>query len=144
MTSKKHLSWARLLLAALRFSSSSAQTQIPADSILVHARIYTVNSAHPWAEALAIRDGKILAVGSSEQIRRLRGPSTKIIDAKGRLVLPGLTDCHVHFMEGSLLLQEIFLNGAQTIQEIQQRVKAYAIAHPNEPWLLGRGWNYPV
>jgi predicted amidohydrolase YtcJ len=103
-----------------------------------------VNSAHSWAEALAIRDGKILAVGSSEQIRPLRGPSTKIIDAKGRLVLPGLTDCHVHFMEGSLLLQEIFLNGAQTIQEIQQRVKAYAVAHPNEPWLLGRGWNYPV
>jgi len=144
LTSKKHLSWACLLLAALPFSSSSAQTQVPADTVLVHAQIYTVNSAHPWAEALAIRDGKILAVGSSKQISRLRGPSTNVIDAKGRLVLPGLTDCHVHFMEGSLLLQEIFLHGAQTIQEIQQRVKAYAVAHPNEPWLLGRGWNYPV
>ena len=145
MTSKKHLSWACLLLAALPFSSSSsAQTQVPADIVLVHARIYTVNSGHPWAEGLAIRDGKVLAVGSSKQISRLRGPSTNVIDAKGRLVLPGLTDCHVHFMEGSLLLQEIFLNGAQTIQEIQQRVKSYAATHPNEPWLLGRGWNYPV
>ena len=144
MTSKKHLSWACLLLAALPFSSSSTQTRVPADTVLVHARIYTVNSAHPWAEALAIRDGKILAVGSPKQISRLRGPSTNVIDARGRLVLPGLTDCHVHFMEGSLLLQEIFLNGAQTIQEIQQRVNAYAVAHPNEPWLLGRGWNYPV
>jgi predicted amidohydrolase YtcJ len=115
-----------------------------ADTVLLHGRIYTVDSKDPWAEALAIRDGKIVAVGSDSEVTRLRGTSTKIINAKGRLVLPGFTDCHVHFMEGSLLLQQIFLNGAQTVSEIQSRVKAYAAAHPKEPWLLGRGWNYPV
>src|SRR5690348_15441745 len=62
-----------------------------ADTILLHARIYTVDSKHPWAEALAIRDGKILAVGSDREIGRLRGASTEVIDAKGRLVLPGFT-----------------------------------------------------
>jgi predicted amidohydrolase YtcJ len=115
-----------------------------ADTILIHGRIYTVDSQHPWAEALAIRNGKIVAVGGDREIGLLRGPSTKVIDAKGRMVLPGITDCHVHFMEGSLLLQQIFLNGIKTIPEIQSRVKAYAAAHPNESWLLGRGWNYPV
>src|SRR5438477_5681096 len=130
-----------LFLSSLLFAQGGPE---PADTILIHGHIYTVDSKHPWAEALAIRDGKILAVGSDREINRVLGASTKVINAKGRLVLPGFTDCHVHFMEGSLLLQQIFLNGAKTIPEIQSRVKAYAAAHPNEPWLLGRGWNYPV
>lgn len=116
----------------------------PADTIVLHGRIYTVDSAHPWAEALAIRDRKILAVGTDKEIAHYKGPNTNVIDAKGRLVLPGFTDCHVHFMEASLLLQQIYLNDAKTIPEIQSRIKAYAASHPNEPWLLGRGWNYPV
>jgi predicted amidohydrolase YtcJ len=133
-----------LTLCTTVSSLAHAQSPRPADLMLVKARIYTVDSSHPWAEALAIRDGKILAVGTGEEIERYRGPKTKVIDAKGRLILPGFTDCHVHFMEGSLLMQQISLSGAQTIREIQQRVKAYAAAHPDEPWLLGRGWNYPV
>ena len=137
------LAW--LLLFAFFIPSLEAQSpQSAADSVLLHGRIYTLDTNHPWAEALAIRDGKILAVGSDREIGRLRGTSTQVIDAKGRLVLPGFTDCHTHFMEGSLLLQQIFLNGVKSIPEIQSRVKAYAGAHPNEPWLLGRGWNYPV
>jgi predicted amidohydrolase YtcJ len=129
------------------FFSCSLEAQSPqsaADSVLLHGRIYTLDIKHPWAEALAIRDGNIVAVGSDREVGRFRGASTQVIDAKGRLVLPGFTDCHTHFMEGSLLLQEIFLNGVKTIPEIQSRVKAYAAAHPNESWLLGRGWSYPV
>lgn len=136
------LAW--LLLVTFLAHFLEAQSKSTADSVLLHGRIYTLDIEHPWAEALAIRGGKILAVGSDREISRLRGTSTQIIDAKGRLVLPGFTDCHTHFMEGSLLLQEIFLNGVNTIPEIQSRVKAYAAAHPNEAWLLGRGWNYPV
>jgi predicted amidohydrolase YtcJ len=128
-----------LFLASVRWAGAQS-----ADAILLHGRIYTVDSKRPWAEAIAIRDGKILAVGSDREIARFRVTSTKVIDAKGRLVLPGITDCHTHFMEGSLLLQQIFLNGAKTIPEIQSRVKAYAAAHPGESWLLGRGWSYPV
>jgi len=135
---------ALLLQVVLLTCFVDAQSPKNADVVLLHGRIYTLDSKHPWAEAIAIRDGKILAVGSDQEISQLRGPSTKVIDAKGRLVLPGFTDCHVHFMEGSLLMQEIDLNGVKTIQEIQERVKAYASGHPNEPWLLGRGWNYPV
>jgi predicted amidohydrolase YtcJ len=122
---------------------AQGQTQ-SADTVILNAHIYTVDAKHPWAEALAIRDGKILAVGSERDIARHRGASTKVIDAKSRLVLPGFTDCHVHFMDGSFSLQEFSLDDAKTVAEIQQRVKAFAAAHPNDPWILGRGWTYPV
>jgi predicted amidohydrolase YtcJ len=58
--------------------------------------------------------------------------------------LPAFTDCHIHFMEGSLNLLHVDLNGAATVPEIQKRVKDYAAAHPNEPWILGMGWTYPA
>ena len=115
-----------------------------ADTILVHGRIYTVDKGHPWAEAVAIRGDKVLAVGSNKEIARFHGAKTKVIDARGRLVLPAFTDCHVHFMDGSTALGHIQLDDAKTVAEIQQRVKAYAAAHPKEPWVLGRGWTYPV
>ena len=114
-----------------------------ADTVIVNARIYTVNARQPWAEALAIRGDKILAVGSAKDIAAYRGPSTKVIDAGGKLVLPGFTDCHVHFLDGSLSLQRIDLADATTIAEIQRRVKAFAAAHPEQTWLLGQGMVLP-
>ena len=55
-------------------------------------------------------------------------------------MLPGFTDCHIHFMDGSLGLTRVDLNGAGTVAEIQKRVKAYADSHPKEPWIQGMGW----
>jgi len=112
--------------------------------VVTNARIYTVNSQQPWAEALAISGAKILAVGSAKDMAAYRGPATKVIDAQGRLVLPGFTDCHIHFLDGSLDLQRISLDDAKTIAEIQERVKVFAAAHPEKPWVLGRGWSYAV
>ena len=114
------------------------------DTMVVNARIYTVNPQQPWAEALAIRDGKIVAVGRAEDVASYRGTATKVIDAGGRLVLPGFTDCHIHFMDGSLGLTQVDLNGAKTVVEIQKRVKEYAAAHPKETWITGMGWTYPT
>jgi len=114
----------------------------PADIVIVHARVYTVNADHPWSEGVAIRKEKILAVGNAKEIDAHRGPATKVIDAGGRLVLPGFTDCHNHFLDGSLSLQRIHLDDAKDLQEIQRRVKAFADAHPDQPWVLGRGWQY--
>jgi predicted amidohydrolase YtcJ len=134
---------AMLLCAAVR--PNAAQTPpAAADSVVVNARIYTVNSRQPWAEALAVRGDKILAVGSVREIDRYRGPNTRVIDAQGRLVLPGFTDCHIHFMEGSFGLLHVDLNGAATVAEIRKRVSAYAVAHPREEWILGMGWTYPA
>src|ERR1700686_1924529 len=116
----------------------------PADMIIINARIYTVNPQQKWAEAIAVRGDKIIAVGDRKQVGALRGPATKEIDAQGRLLLPGFTDCHIHFMDGSLGLTRVDLNGATTVAEIQKRVKAYADAHPKEPWIQGMGWTYPT
>jgi predicted amidohydrolase YtcJ len=116
----------------------------PADTIVLHGRIYTVNEKQTWAEAVAIRDGKIIAVGSDSEIENYRTPSTHVIDAGRRLVLPGFEDCHIHFMDGSLGLVEVDLNGTTTIAEIQKRVKEYAAAHPKDEWITGMGWTYPT
>lgn len=136
-----------LFSAILSFSPAPrAQQKVsnPADTVVVNARVYTVNSAQPWAEALAIRDDKIVAVGSAKEIAAYRGHSTKVVDAHGHLVLPGFVDCHIHFMEGSLGLEHVDLNEAGSVAEIQKRVKAYAASHPNESWITGMGWTYPT
>src|SRR5262249_19491447 len=115
-----------------------------ADTVLVHGRIYTAYSQRPWAEALAIRGVKIVAVGSDREIEAYRSSSTRVIDASGRFVLPGIVDTHVHFMSGAIGLQQIHLDDAKTVAEIQERVKTYATSHPDAPWILGRGWWYSV
>lgn len=135
-----------LLIFAILGSTVSfaADAPAPADTIVIHGRVYTVDAKHPWAEAVAVAHGKILAVGADSEILRYRAPATKIIDARGHMVLPGFTDCHVHFMDGSTALGHIQLDDAKNVAEIQQRVKAYAAAHPDDPWILGRGWTYPL
>src|SRR5262249_26082223 len=57
---------------------------------------------------------------------------------------PGFTDCHVHFMDGSISLGQVELDDRKTLTEVLERVKAYAAAHPNDAWILGRGWSYPL
>jgi predicted amidohydrolase YtcJ len=138
----------RLLLWLFVISFSwiaSGETKfLTADVILIHARIYTVNASQPWAEALAIRDGKILAIGKNDEISHYRGASTKVIDGNGHLVLPGFTDCHVHFMDGSFSLQQVNVEYAKNLEQVQQQIKSYAEAHANDAWVLGRGWSYPI
>src|SRR3989475_645890 len=142
--------WRRALVIGCLFSLGAASAAVPktksapADTIIVHGKVYTVNAQKPWAEALAIRGDKIVAVGSNREIQRFRGRGTRIIDARGHLVLPGFTDCHIHFLSGSLALGQVNLEGARTVAEIQQRVKDYAASHSGRDWILGRGWTYPV
>src|SRR5205809_779845 len=139
----------RLLAIAIIISlCASLQAARPpsnaADTIILNARIYTVNPQQPSAEALAISGEKILAVGTKNEIEKYRGASTRIIDAQGHLVLPGFVDCHIHFMDGSMGLTRVDLNDAKTVTEIQKRVKDYAESHAQEPWITGMGWTYPT
>jgi predicted amidohydrolase YtcJ len=138
--------WRHLLPVSLTIIALSAdawgQAVTTAEMVILNARVYTVNAKQPWAEALAIRGDKILAVGSAKDIAAYRGASTKVVDAQGKLVLPGFTDCHIHFMEGSLGLTRVDLNGTNSVAEIQKRVKEYAVAHPKAEWIEGMGWLY--
>ena len=142
-----------LVLAVIFFLPAGAWAQVSsspslaaeaADTVIVNARIYTVNARQPWAEALAIRGDKVIAVGSESEIAAYRRPATHVIDAQGHLVLPGFTDCHIHFLDGSLSLVQVNLDEAKTVSEIQKQVKAFANSHPDLSWVLGRGWNYVV
>jgi len=135
--------WFRLLVLIFSTAALAGAAQPVADMIVLNARVYTVNAQQPWAESIAIKDGKILAAGDTAKIEAYRGAATQIIDARGHLVLPGFTDCHIHFMDGSLNLTRVDLNGAASVAEIQKRVKEYADSHPNEAWIQGMGWTYP-
>jgi len=129
-----------LLILCVAFGQSQ---RLPvADAIVLHGKIYTLNSKQPWAQALAVQRGKIVAIGSDAEIESLRGIGTKVIDAGGRLVLPGFTDCHIHFMDGSLSLDRVNLDEAKDPADIQQKLREYAKSHPGTGWILGRGWMY--
>ena len=145
-TSPLRLIFQSLLLLLVAASLSRAQGRIvePADIIVVHGRVYTEDPKQPWAQAVAIYKGKIVAVGDGDVIERRRGMGTKVINAGGKLVLPGFVDCHVHFIDGSFSLSRVNLEGSQNPADIQKRLRDYAAEHPGEDWILGRGWNYAM
>jgi predicted amidohydrolase YtcJ len=116
----------------------------PADILLLNARVHTLNPKQPWAEALAVRGDSIIAIGTTKEVEAYRASKTKVIDAGGRLVLPGFTDCHTHFLDGALSIERVHLDDAKDVAEIQRLVKGYADAHPELPWIRGRGWTYPA
>jgi predicted amidohydrolase YtcJ len=127
------------------FSVALASGPIPvADTIIARGRVYTGNSEQPWAQAVAIHDGKIIAVGDEPTVFKLRYAGTEVIEAGGHVVLPGFVDCHIHFLDGSLSLGRVNLEGAKDASDIQQRLREYAAKHPGNDWVLGRGWNYAM
>src|SRR5947207_11974174 len=133
-----------LLFCAALMVCAQGRLVEPADIIVVHGRVYTENPQQPWAQAVAIHRGKIVAVGDDAVVERMRGAGTKVIDAGGNLVLPGFVDCHIHFIEGSVNLGRVNLEGAKDPAEIQKRLREYASGHPGNDWVLGRGGNYAM
>jgi len=133
-----------LLLCAASISRAQGRILEPADIIVVHGRVYTENPQQPWAQAVAIYRGKIVAVGDDREIERRRGTGTTVINAGGKLVLPGFVDCHIHFIDGSFSLGRVNLEGAKDPADIQKRLREYAAEHPGDDWILGRGWNYAM
>ncbi|UQU67887.1 amidohydrolase [Couchioplanes caeruleus] len=92
------------------------------------------------ASALLVRDGRILAAGHDD-VRELAGPRTEVVDLRGRLLLPGFQDAHVHAVFGGLELDLCDLSGTTDVVEYLRRVRAYADAHPHEEWIVGGGWS---
>lgn len=111
-----------------------------ADLALVNGSIYTVNAARDWAQAVAIRSGRIAAVGLDRQVRELIGPGTEVIDLKGRMVLPGFQDTHLHPIGGGMELLRCDLRAGRSEEEYISIVGDYAASHPGGGWILGGGW----
>jgi predicted amidohydrolase YtcJ len=119
----------------------AAPQAAPADLIVHNAVVYTVNPAQPAAEALAVRGDRLVLVGADAAALALRGPSTRVIDARGRTIVPGLHDAHGHFTGLGASLQQIDLRGTPSYEAILEKVRTRAAtARPGE-WILGRSWD---
>ena len=114
-----------------------------ADIVLFNGVIHTVNDNQPRAEAIAVRDGKIVFVGSNKQAKSHVSKDTRTLDLEGLLVLPGFIETHSHVVVGSVLLSGIALSASDSPEQIAEQVKAYALEHPEKPLLFGQGHNFP-
>lgn len=112
----------------------------PADLVLRGGAVYTVDAVRSWAEAVAIRDGRITYVGTDANVRPHIGPETRVVELRGKMVLPGFHDAHVHLVGGGIELGECDLNGTKTLEEVLERVREYAAKHPERGWIRGGGW----
>ncbi|MEE8586190.1 MAG: amidohydrolase, partial [Acidobacteriota bacterium] len=133
-----------LVALALSASCTNPAPDPAADTILVNGKIITVDANDSIFEALAIRDGKILALGTSQEMEDLSGPQTRRIDLQGRTATPGLLDAHCHFVAGGMdLLYELELSypKVRNVAEIVVAVKNQMIDLKRGEWVLGRGWD---
>ena len=111
-----------------------------ADIIIHNAVVYTVDSAFSIAEAMVVKDGKIIAIGKSDDLLKTY-TANETIDAKGKAVYPGFIDAHAHFLGYGQSLFQVSLFGCTSWDEVVGRVKDFAAKHPDEPWIKGRGWD---
>jgi hypothetical protein len=115
-----------------------------ADLAFVNGAVYTVDAARPRAEAVAVSGGRILAVGDDDDVRELVSPDTEVVDLRGRMLLPGFQDAHVHPPSGGLEMLRCNLSNAFSLPEYERIVAEYAAEHPDEEWILGGGWSMDV
>ena len=128
-----------LSLLLILFLGSCSNSK-KADLIVHHAVVYTVDEQFSTAEAFAVKDGIIVAVGSNASILKAY-KANQSIDAGGKAVYPGFIDAHAHFVGYGQSLFQVDLFGTTSWDEVVSRVKKFADEHPQEPWIKGRGWD---
>ncbi len=131
---------ALLMLAGL-VSCSSGPAAGPPD-LVVYGRVWTGDSAKPWAAAVAVTEDKIEAVGDSAEIAALAGPATKVLSNGSGLVTPGFMDGHLHFLDGGFQLASVDLRPANTPAEFIQRLAAFVSERKPGEWILGGDWDH--
>ena len=151
-----------LMVLTMASLSSAQQSQSPADVIFVNGDVYTgASSSSPDhvskstqlatltvvskpAQAIAVSGGKIVAVGANEEIQKLKGPKTQVIDLGGHFVMPGFNDAHVHLGSGGFEKLNVNLVGSKSLDDMKQRIAARVkTARPGE-WIQGRGWDHTL
>ncbi|MEY2411778.1 MAG: hypothetical protein QOD84_384 [Acidobacteriaceae bacterium] len=118
-----------------------AQQKPAADLIITHAKVWTVDKSHPQAEAVAVLGDRIVAAGSSAEVELWRGPQTHVIDAGGKLLLPGFNDSHVHFVSGGAQLDAVQLNDVTSPEEFARRIAERAKKTPKGEWIVNGNWD---
>jgi predicted amidohydrolase YtcJ len=129
------------LITFVLLMSVQAQSRPAADLIITNAKVWTVDGSLPTAQAVAVLGDRIVAVGSIADVNAWRGPNTTVIDAGGKLLLPGFNDAHVHFVSGGQQLDNVQLNDATSPEEFARRIAARARITPKGEWILGGNWD---
>ena len=130
----------RILIALFALVSLSSCIQQRVDLIVHHAQIYTVDNQFSTAEAMAVQDGKIVAVGTNDAILK-EYTSDSMVNAAGAVVYPGFIDAHAHFVGYGQSLFAVDLMFVNSWEEVINRVKDFAAKHPGKTWIRGRGWD---
>lgn len=124
------------------FMAAAARAPVPADLVLLSAKIWTGDPAHPSAEALAVRDGRIAAIGANSDIEALRGPATRVIAGRGRMVVPGLIDSHTHMSMGGFNLLAVDLRHTKNETEFTELLARFAKTRPSGRWITDGAWDH--
>lgn len=134
---------AAVCAVALAGKAAGAQqtSATPADLIVTNARIYTADETRPLAEAFAVRNGRVVFVGSKQEADVLKGANTRVIDAAGKTVIPGMVDAHAHFGGLAGTLRSVDLVGTKSYDDVIARVVERAKTVPKGTWIQGRGWD---
>lgn len=127
---------------AVLFCATAADAQVYATLVLVNGHVWTENPAQPEAEAVAVYGNRILRVGTSEEVRRLAGPPTRVIDLHGRRVVPGFNDAHVHFVIGGQVLANVQLLDAASQAEFRARIARFVQSQAAGAWILSGIWDH--
>ena len=122
-------------------AAPALHAQQPADLIVTNARIYTVDENRPLAEAMAIREGRVVFVGSARGAATFAGPHTQRLDVDGKTIIPGMVDAHVHLMGLGTALRIVDLVGTRSYEEVIARAVERAQSMPAGEWVRGRGWD---
>ena len=134
------------LMVALTLATSLLYAQQPtrADLVLRNGAIYTSDAARSWAEAVAIKEGKLVYVGSNSGVRQYVSERTRVIDLKGKMLLPGFVDSHVHPVSSGMQMNDCALTNIKTVDAILETVKQCKANLKGKKWIVGSGWDLPL
>jgi predicted amidohydrolase YtcJ len=141
MTQRRFLATLALLSLVAAGLAGRALAGEPADLVLLNATVHTVDAKRPRAEAVAVRGGRIVAVGSSAEVRALAGPKTRVMQLAGRSVVPGFDDAHAHMLGIGFARLDVDLVAARSYAEVVARVAAAVKTRKPGEWIRGRGWH---
>ena len=143
---RKNICWmcAALVMSWGLFGGGQAAAQTVADTAYTNGKIYTVNEAQPWAEAVAIKDGKFLIVGSNAEVKSVTGDGTEVVDLGGRMAMPGLIDVHLHPLGAAEGWANLRIHDPTDAHAILDQIREYAAANPKLPAIRAESWNLGV
>lgn len=118
-----------------------SDVSVPADLLITGAPVYTVDAARRWADAVAIKDGRIAAVGTDSDMAAWKGPGTRVLRLHEGMVLPGFQDAHIHPLHGGLVQLECDLHDIWGRDSYLEAISSYASQHPERSWITGGGWS---